>query len=271
LLAEALASIEKTLRPIDQLLVVDSASVSPEVALTAERLGARVLRADQPGASIARNLGWRATDSPIVAFTDDDCRPAAGWLDALTAAFLDPAIGFVYGAVSPLGDGVPLSVTTATDPRVLTAGDVRAIDAFGHGANLAVRHLALQSVGGWEPRLGAGTKLRGGEDADLALRLLRAGWSGVFEPSARVAHATWRDRRRSLPAVWGYGVGAGAVAVRSHRVDRDWWLLRHEVGRRGVGQAWRDVRSGYQYGAVAGLIRTAGVLVGATRAAAGAA
>ena len=38
------------------------------------------------GPTAKRNLGWRAADAPLVAFTDDDCRPAPGWLDALLAA-----------------------------------------------------------------------------------------------------------------------------------------------------------------------------------------
>src|SRR5215211_2572399 len=38
------------------------------------------------GAAAQRNLGWRATEAPLVAFTDDDCRPAPDWLERLLAA-----------------------------------------------------------------------------------------------------------------------------------------------------------------------------------------
>lgn len=251
--------------------MVDSASTGADVALVAESAGARVLRADQPGASVARNVGWRATRADVVVFTDDDCRPAPGWLDAIEQRFADPTVGFVYGAVATAGEGPPLSVTVGEAAMRIQPGDARAIDAFGHGANIAVRRKALTDVGGWDPRLGAGAKLRGGEDADLALRLLRAGWEGAFEPAAVVGHVGWRGRRASLRVVWGYGVGAGAVAVRAHRSDGNWWLLRHELGGRGLGQAWRDGRAGYEFGVASGLVRTVGVVVGAVRAAAGAA
>ncbi len=39
------------------------------------------------GPAIARNTGWRAAHGAIIAFTDDDCIPAPGWLKAGMQAF----------------------------------------------------------------------------------------------------------------------------------------------------------------------------------------
>lgn len=251
--------------------MVDSASPTPDVVLTAVAAGARVLRAGTAGASVARNLGWQAATRPIVAFTDDDCRPLPSWLDRMAATFDRPEVGFVYGGVSADGAGPPLSVTAAGDATDLPAGEVRTIDRFGHGANVAVRRSALAAVGGWEPRLGAGRALAGGEDTDLALRLLRAGWAGRVEPAAAVTHLAWRGRGAAVRTTFGYGLGAGAVATRARRADGDWWLLRHELGDRGIRQVWRDARAGYELGVAAGAARVAGVAVGALRALTGAA
>lgn len=262
-LRRSLPAVSAALRPEDELIVVDSGSRSAEVAVVAVESGARVYRLDRPGASRARNAGWAAAEREIVAFTDDDCLPEPGWLAALEPAFDDPAVGFAYGAVLPDGDGPPLSVTPpGAGPAEIPAGGVRLVDRFGHGANLAVRRAALQAVGGWDELIGAGTRLPGGEDADLALRLLRAGWTGRFVPGAAVRHPAWRSRGAALRTEWGYGLGAGAVAARARRADGDWWLLRHSIGPRGLGQVGRDLRAGYQYGAVAGLIRVAGTLTG---------
>src|SRR5205814_91015 len=41
------------------------------------------------GPAAARNRGWRAAAGEIVAFTDDDCVPAPGWLRAGLEAFCD--------------------------------------------------------------------------------------------------------------------------------------------------------------------------------------
>ena len=47
----------------------------------------RFVAVDGPGSRPAkRNAGWRAASGALVAFTDDDCRPDPGWLEALLAA-----------------------------------------------------------------------------------------------------------------------------------------------------------------------------------------
>src|SRR5947209_6902027 len=45
------------------------------------------------GPAAARNVGWRAARGEIIAFTDDDCIPAPGWLKAGLAAFTDEVVG----------------------------------------------------------------------------------------------------------------------------------------------------------------------------------
>ena len=78
-LRDALVAVCAALRPQDELVVVDSASVDASVALVAVESGARVVRAERPGLGYARNLGWRAATRSILAFTDDDCAPAPDW------------------------------------------------------------------------------------------------------------------------------------------------------------------------------------------------
>ncbi len=51
------------------------------------------------GASAKRNAGWRHARAPIIAFTDDDCEPAPGWLSEALPAFDDPDVTMVQGRV----------------------------------------------------------------------------------------------------------------------------------------------------------------------------
>src|SRR2546423_11745318 len=55
----------------DELERLRSASGIPIVVQTLDR---------QRGPAAARNVGWRTARAPVVAFTDDDCRPAPDWL-----------------------------------------------------------------------------------------------------------------------------------------------------------------------------------------------
>jgi glycosyltransferase involved in cell wall biosynthesis len=263
-LREALAAVRAAMRPQDELVVVDSASVDTAVAVIAAESGARVVRADRPGLGRARNLGWRAASKPVVAFTDDDCAPAADWTARVAASFADPAVGIAFGQVEGVGEGQALSTKVSDQPRRVDPGG--SVDGLGHGANLSARRSALEAVGGFDDELGAGGRFPAAEDSDLAYRLVRAGWSAVFEPAAVVSHRRWRGRAPALRVMYRYGVGAGAAAVKAGRLGDDSHRLRHEVWDEGVRMAGRHLRNRYEFGVAACLARAVGAAVGATRA-----
>jgi glycosyltransferase involved in cell wall biosynthesis len=58
------------------------------------------------GPAELRNAAWRACRAPIVAFTDDDCRPPATWIERALAAARAGAI--VQGATKPDPDELAL-------------------------------------------------------------------------------------------------------------------------------------------------------------------
>jgi len=268
LLGDAIDAIRAASRPQDQLVVVDSASRSAEACGPARQRGVTVLRADRPGLSRARNVGVAAATTGLVAFTDDDCRPGAGWVAALAAAFGDPTVGFATGRVEADRDTrIHVSCIVDDEPRRLGRDD----DPFalGVGANMAVRRLALTGVGGFDERLGAGSALRAGEDVDLWWRLLQAGWAGGYVPDAEVVHVQWRSEGRALGLSYGYGLGAGALAAKAVRAGQPggWALLGRRLWADGLRRSATDLRAGYQTGAVASALQALGCVVGAGRAA----
>ena len=266
LLHGAVAAIQAALRPGDELVVVDSASVDGQAVAPAREAGARVVRAERPGLSRARNVGLAAAATPLIAFTDDDCRPAADWIERLAAGFEDPAVGFVTGRVDADRTGrMAVSCMVDPEPRRHRLGD----DPFalGVGANMAVRADAAAQVGGFDERLGAGAPLRAGEDVDLWWRLLQDGWEGRYRPDARVSHVQWRDGGAALRLSYGYGLGAGALAAKAIRARQPggWALLAQRLWADGLGRAGRDLRAGYQTGAAASALQAAGAAAGALR------
>lgn len=263
-LQRALAAVRAVLRETDELVVVDSASSDANVAVVAAEAGARVLRAPLPGLGRARNVGWRAARRAVVAFTDDDCEPVAGWTEQVERAFAERQLGFAFGRVVATGDGEPLSVTAEDEPRSYTRDDAASV--AGHGANMSCRVAALAAVGGFDDALGAGGRFPAGEDTDIARRLLRAGWLGAFVPESVVTHHQWRDRRSALRVMYRYGVGAGAVAVKDRRAGAGGRPLRRELWDEGVAMAARHLRNRYEFGAAACLLRAAGSMNGAVRA-----
>jgi glycosyltransferase involved in cell wall biosynthesis len=253
-----LEAVAAVLRPDDQLLVVDSAS-GPTTGAVARSAGVDVLRLERPGLSRARNAALDAARHDLLAFTDDDCRPAPGWPAALAEGFGDEAIGFVTGRVIGAGPGVPLAVKVDEQPLLLDR--TVPMQALGHGANVAVRRPAALAVGGFDELLGAGSRFRAGEDTDMFRRLLDAGWLGRYLPAATVTHLQWRNHSQALRASYGYGMGYGAMSAKARGSARA-ALLRRGLGAAGLGQAGRDLRAGYPYGAVVCLCWAAGVARG---------
>ena len=80
-----------------------------------------------------------------------------------------------------------------------------------------------------------------------------------------VTHHLWRGRGLALRTSFRYGVGAGAAAGKAIRLGEGRAWLRREVWNEGLRMAAHDLRNGYQFGAVACLLRAAGALLGAAR------
>jgi glycosyltransferase involved in cell wall biosynthesis len=268
LLKDALVAIGAVLRPGDEIVVVDSASKDDSVQRVAAQAGVTVVRCERAGQSRARNQGIRASSAPLIAFTDDDCRPRQGWLEALVDAFAgDLAIGFVTGRVLPdREDGPMLSVLVDDEPRTFVYGSTSG--QLGHGANFAVRREAITAVGGFDEALGIGGGLGVVDDHDAFWRILRAGWTGRYSPEAVMVHHQWRNRSEYLRTELGYGLGGGAMAVKAMRMDPrgGWRFLWNELWRDGAMTAVRALREGNETGAAGTAVRTVAAVAGAMRA-----
>lgn len=209
-LAVLLRSIEAQIPSDVEVVIVDQ---STDDRAPVDLPGVRHVRTETVGLSVARNIGLRAASSPIVLMTDDDCEVVPGWLEAMSAPFVDPSVAIVYGTVSA-GEAdwstgfIPVSVIDARrridrprsyDPRV------------GIGANMAVRRSVAIEAGGFDELLGAGAHFLAGEEIDLAIRLLLRGHAVVHQPDAEVVHHGFRTFEQGRTLVRGYAYGSGAV------------------------------------------------------------
>lgn len=153
----------------------------PGVAAVVDRWGDRLpvrrLTISERSAAAKRNAGWRAAEADVIAFTDDDCQPGAGWLGAALAE-LGPEIDLVQGRVEPHPDDAHV-----TGPFARTLQVSEASDTYPN-ANLVYRRRALERVGGFDEAFWGG-----GEDTDLAWRVIESGGGVAFAPAALVHHA----------------------------------------------------------------------------------
>jgi GT2 family glycosyltransferase len=131
------------------------------------------------GPATARNLGWAVTTAPVVAFLDDDCTPAAGWLEAGLAAFsVEPAPGLVQGATL-----LPAGASTHGLIDWWVWREVTSPTAYFEGNNLFFRRDVLERTGGFDEDIG-----HYGEDCAAGWRALEAGYRRGFSGNAVVVH-----------------------------------------------------------------------------------
>jgi GT2 family glycosyltransferase len=138
-----------------------------------EELGARVLEAPGTGAGEARNIGASEARGDVLAFTDGDCIPQTGWLDALVHALRARRLGGVGGALCHMRTALP-AVCEDLETRFFYRGCIT--------SNVAYHRDVFAGVGGFDPRL------RCAEDWDLAWRVQEAGHRMAFCPEALVMH-----------------------------------------------------------------------------------
>jgi GT2 family glycosyltransferase len=135
---------------------------------------------------------------------------------------------------------------------------------LGHSANMAIRRAAFQAVGGFDERLGPGTRFRAAEDNDLFDRLFAAGFEGRYEPDVLGWHEQWRSRRELVKLEWSYGVGTGARLAKLARSDRSRAKVvwADDLWANGLRILPRLVRERYEFGVAFVLARVGGALLG---------
>lgn len=200
----------QTLHP-SSVIVVDNGS-SDGSAARARELGATVVTEVRRSSYAARNRGIRASDAPVVAFTDVDCRPSPNWLEAAVRALEAGELSMVAGRITQVGVS---SLASRYDARIQM--DQRAyVERLQSAAtaNLVVRREVFDAVGLFDPRL------RSGGDVEFTRRAVAAGYALGYEDSAEVLHATRTTLRGVTRKAWRVGTGHGELHGRHPELDR---------------------------------------------------
>ncbi len=140
------------------------------------------------GPAAARNVGWRQAQGEIIAFTDDDCIPAPGWLRAGLAAFRPDVVAVSGRVVMPLS-GVPTDYER-------NASNLERSEFVT--ANCFYRRSVLERIGGFDERFAEAWR----EDSDLLFTVIER--VGGTREIAHAADAIVVHPVR--PAGWGISV-----------------------------------------------------------------
>lgn len=219
LLAECLNSIAAgTCLPLE-VIIVDQ-SRTDETRRIAERMrivapfAVRYLRSSTTGITSARNAGIREASGQVVLFTDDDCRVSQDWVRAIADEFRDPSVACVCGHTMPANHAdrprQTLISTLNHQGRRRVIGRHNPI-AIGRGNNMAFRKESLERLGGFNERIGVGTKMCAGDDIDVFYRLLVVGETIVHSPEAVVYHSQPDDLESVMRKKREYAISVSAL------------------------------------------------------------
>jgi glycosyltransferase involved in cell wall biosynthesis len=203
----AVDSIFAQTRPADETIIVDDGSSDDSAAVIAalvKRLDVgsiSVITQENLGQSAARNAAVSQATGDLIAFIDQDDRWHREHLEVLAAGFdAHPGLGWSYCDFDEIDADSKLTTRSFLRTHGILQPKSDVVDYLAHDAMIlpaasVVRTAALESIGGFDPRLS------GYEDDDLFLRLFRAGWECQFEPRALAqfrVHSTSSSARASF-------------------------------------------------------------------------
>jgi glycosyltransferase involved in cell wall biosynthesis len=208
---DCVQSFESVNYPRDrfELIVVDDGSPQPvreRVQSQNTSIQLKCLRQQQAGPAQARNYGLEAARGEFVAFTDDDCRPAANWLAALAEGWSSDPEAALAGPVQNALRGNLIAEAT----QVLIDYCIRYFDppttgrGFFTANNMAFPARTLRQVGGFN----TGFPLAAAEDRELCSRWSDHGGRFRFVPSALIHHFHDLNVVRFGRQHFNYGRGA---------------------------------------------------------------
>jgi GT2 family glycosyltransferase len=140
----------------------------------------RVIRLTGSGPAAARNAGWTAARSPLVAFTDDDCEPTPNWLEEIVAAAAASPGAIVQGVTTPIPRESEILRRPFSRTRLIEEPN-----PWFATCNIAYPRELLERLNGFDELFPEAL----GEDTDLGWRAVEMGASREFAPGAVVHHA----------------------------------------------------------------------------------
>ncbi len=266
-----------------EVIVIDNHPASGKTPpIVAEFPGVVLVSEARQGLAYARNAGFVRATGDIVIATDDDVIMPADWVEKMIAPFERTNVGIVTGNVLPreletqyqylfeayggLGRGFR---PAEYGPSWFRASRRRAAPTWqlGATANAAFRANVFRNpaIGLMDEALGPGMPSGVGEDTYLFYRIIKAGYSLVYQPDAYVWHTHRRDRKSLRKQIYNYSKGHVAYHLTTLLRDGDrraLFRLFLELPRTYMRRIYRRLRGRSDYPISLILLEIGGNLAG---------
>ncbi len=209
ILRECLAAVARLDTRADfEVIVVDDGSpepIGPVVDAFRDTLPIRLVQRPRGGPAVARNTGATVARGRYLAFTDDDCRPAADWLTVLAAEFERDGRRLLGGRVE---NALTHNLYSEASERIGQfvyeySRNNGAQEPFFTTNNVAVCAEHFRAIGGFTSLIPSATA----EDKEFCDRWRANGLPLAHVPTAVVYHAHHLTFRGFLRQHYNYGRG----------------------------------------------------------------
>lgn len=140
--------------------------------------------------AMARNRGIKQASGDVIVFLDADCLASTTWLAVLAERYKDPGVYVVGGAVDFSRDHYWSLADNVSMFHEFMVGSPGRKRSQLPSLNLSARQSVFSEVGIFDERY----PRPAGEDANLTIRMRKAGFELHFEPRAVVYHHPSRHR-----------------------------------------------------------------------------
>ncbi len=224
-------------------VIVDSSKDKSTKQVTLD-YSAEYVPAENLGKSKAMNLAIDSLSSEYIAFLDDDIVIInSNWLDTLMSNFSRDDVGYVSGRViaaetnNEAAEKWEQKGALNKGPNRIEVGKEFfnkfrfrgvPVNLVTMGANHVVRRGVLNEVGVHDERFGPGEPIGGaGADLDLTYKVLKHGYTVIYDPNAVVAHPHPDSLDELKSKLFVYGISDTAIHAK--------FLIE-----------FRDIRRGFQ-------------------------
>ncbi len=167
-----------------EILVVDDGSIDSLASVVSRYPRVRLIAQENSGPATARNRGAVEARGPLLLFTDDDCVPAPGWLEAMLAPFADSEVVGVKGVYRTHQRSFAARfVQIEYEDKYHLMARAPSID-FVDTYSAAFRRDRFLEMNGYDTSFPVACA----EDIELSYRMSTRGWTMKFAPAAIVFH-----------------------------------------------------------------------------------
>ncbi len=165
------AAIKHSRGAFKEIIVVDNVCTDKTAEIARGYPGVRVVREERKGLTSARQGGFEAATSELVAYTDADTHLPEHWIDLVQQVFKDrPDVVSLSGPARYYDGTFVQNAVMGFFWWVSAPIMYRLVGYMVYGANFVVRKSAIEKIGGFDRTIEFY-----GEDTDIARRLSKVG------------------------------------------------------------------------------------------------